>query len=85
VNVIREDPVNRNILYVGTDIGVYVTTDGGKTWNVLGGDLPSTFVCDLIIHPRDNIIVAATHGRGMWAMDVDPVNKKSTSMRRRFR
>ena len=85
VNVIREDPVNRNILYVGTDIGVYVTTDGGKTWNVLGGDLPSTFVCDLIVHPRDNIIVAAAHGRGMWAMDVDPVNKKSTSMRMRFR
>jgi photosystem II stability/assembly factor-like uncharacterized protein len=85
VNVIREDPVNRNILYVGTDIGVYVTTDGGKTWNVLGGDLPSTFVCDLIVHPRDNIIVAATHGRGMWAMDVEPINKRNTSMRRRFR
>jgi len=85
VNVIREDPVDRNILYVGTDIGVYVTTDGGKTWNILGGDLPSTFVCDLIIHPRDNIIVAATHGRGMWAMDADPVNKKSTLQPRRFR
>jgi photosystem II stability/assembly factor-like uncharacterized protein len=85
VNVIREDPVDRNILYVGTDIGVYVTIDGGKTWNTLGGDLPSTFVCDLIIHPRDNIIVAATHGRGMWAMDADPVNKKSTLQPRRFR
>ena len=38
VNVIREDPVNENILYVGTDMGVYVTTDGGKTWMVLGGE-----------------------------------------------
>jgi photosystem II stability/assembly factor-like uncharacterized protein len=76
VNVIKEDPVNKNILYVGTDIGVYVTTDGGKTWNVLGGNLPSTFVHDLIIHPRDNIIVIATHGRGMWAMDANPINKK---------
>ncbi len=76
VNVIKEDPVNKDILYVGTDIGVYVTTDGGKTWNILGGNLPSTFVHDLIIHPRDNIIVIATHGRGMWAMDANPVNKK---------
>jgi photosystem II stability/assembly factor-like uncharacterized protein len=76
VNVIREDPVNKDVLYVGTDIGVYVTTDGGETWNVLGGNLPSTFVHDLIIHPRDNIIVIATHGRGMWALDANPVNKK---------
>jgi len=76
VNVVREDPVNKDILYVGTDIGVYVTTDGGQTWNVLGGNLPSTFVHDLIIHPRDNIIVIATHGRGMWALDANPVNKK---------
>ncbi len=75
VNVIREDPINKNILYVGTDIGAYVTTDGGKTWNVLGSNLPSTYVHDLIIHPRDNIIVIATHGRGMWAMDATPINK----------
>ncbi len=84
VNVIREDPVNKNILYVGTDIGAYVTTDGGKTWNILGGNLPSTFVHDLIIHPRDNIIVIATHGRGMWAMDANPINKKDKLPRRRF-
>ncbi|MFQ5722612.1 MAG: hypothetical protein ACE5GI_08980, partial [Candidatus Aminicenantales bacterium] len=75
VNVIQEDPINKNILYVGTDIGVYVTTDGGQTWNVLGSNLPSAYVHDLIIHPRDNIIVIATHGRGMWAMDATPINK----------
>ncbi len=83
VNVIREDPVDQNILYVGTDIGVYVTKDGGKTWNVLGSGLPSCYVHDLIIHPRDNVIVIATHGRGMWAIDAEPVNQKSA--RRRFR
>jgi photosystem II stability/assembly factor-like uncharacterized protein len=77
VNVIREDPVDKNILYVGTDGGVYVTKDGGKTWNVVGGNLPMVYVHDLIIHPRDNIIVVATHGRGMWALDAEPVNEKS--------
>ncbi len=74
VNVIREDPVNKNILYVGTDVGVYITTDGGENWSVLGANLPSVYAHDLIIHPRDNIIVVATHGRGMWAMDADPIN-----------
>jgi len=76
VNVIREDPVDPKILYVGTDQAVYVTTDGGATWNVLGGNLPSSYVHNLIIHPRDNIIVIATHGRGMWALDANAVNEK---------
>lgn len=84
VNVIREDPVDRNILYVGTDTGVYVTTDGGKSWTVPGTGLPSAYVHDLIVHPRDNIIVVATHGRGMWALDAEPINKKSTRQRRFF-
>ena len=83
VNVIREDPVDRNILYLGTDTGVYVTTDGAKSWAVLGANLPATYVHDLIIHPRDNIIVIATHGRGMWALDANPVNKKAERPTRR--
>ena len=47
VNVIREDPRNPNILYVGTDFGVYVSTNGGDAWEVLGGNLPSVQVSDL--------------------------------------
>ena len=43
---------------------------------VLGGNLPSTFVADLIVHPRDSILVVATHGRGMWAIDVSSIQKK---------
>ncbi len=70
VNIIREDPRNPNILYVGTDVSVYVSLDGGESWETLAGGLPSTFVHDLVIHPRDDIAVAATHGRGMWALDV---------------
>jgi len=70
INVIREDPKNRNVLYVGTDLGVYVSIDGGKSWQVLANNFPTTFVHDLVIHPREDILLAATHGRGMWAMDV---------------
>jgi photosystem II stability/assembly factor-like uncharacterized protein len=75
VNVIREDPTNANILYVGTDAGVFVSKDGGAKWAVLGGNLPSCFVHDLVVHPRDKMIVIATHGRGMWVLDAVPVQK----------
>ena len=72
--MIREDLYDSDILYLGTDIGVYISKDRGASWEALG-DLPSTYVHDLIIHPRDNIMVIATHGRGMFALDLDPVSK----------
>lgn len=78
VNVIREDPVDGNILYAGTDAGVFVSKDRGGHWSVLG-DLPTVYVHDLVIHPRDNIIVIATHGRGLWVMDANLVNGGSRS------
>jgi photosystem II stability/assembly factor-like uncharacterized protein len=69
-NVIREDPKNRQVLYCGTDIGVYVSRDGGKQWHSLQANLPaSVSVQDLFVHPRDNTLVIATYGRGVWAMD----------------
>ena len=77
VNVIREDPKNKNILYVGTDLGVYVSLDGGKYWQILADKFPTTFVHDLAIHPRDSILLAATHGRGMFAMDVSRLQQLS--------
>ena len=73
VNVIREDINNPDILYVGTDIGVYISKDQGKSWEILG-DLPSCYVHDLVIQPRENIMIIATHGRGMFALDLDTVN-----------
>jgi photosystem II stability/assembly factor-like uncharacterized protein len=73
INVVREDPTCADILYVGTDLGVYVTTDGARSWDVLAAELPTTFVHDLVIHPRDDILVIATHGRGMYAIDVRPI------------
>ncbi|MDB4584708.1 hypothetical protein N9164_16275, partial [Draconibacterium sp.] len=69
-NVIREDPKDENILYVGTDYGVFVSMNRGESWETLVGNLPTTYVHDINIHPRDDIAVIATHGRGMWALDV---------------
>ena len=70
VNIIREDPKNDNILYAGNDVGVYVSLNKGEQWHALSHELPSTFVHDLVIHPREDIMVVATHGRGMFAFDV---------------
>ncbi|HUF24852.1 MAG TPA: hypothetical protein VMN81_12040 [Vicinamibacterales bacterium] len=73
INMIREDPVSPNVLYAANDFGVYVTTNGGARWDVLGGNLPSVAVMDFIVHPRDRMIVIGTHGRGVWAMDVSQI------------
>ena len=75
VNVVREDPKVKSILYAGTDLGAYVSKNGGKTWSVLGANLPSVEVSDMKIHPRDNVIVISTYGRGMWAMDAGRVRQ----------
>ena len=74
VNVIKEDPENPDVLYVGTDLGMYVSLDGGEEWHALpGGNLPTSFYHDLVVHPEKDIMVAVTHGRGAWALDVRPI------------
>ena len=73
INVIREDPGMPSLLYVGNDFGVYVSTTGGAKWNVLGTNLPTNEVADIQIQPRDNAIVVATYGRGMFVMDATKV------------
>ncbi len=69
VNVVKEDPNNKDIIYVGTDHGLYVSLDQGQHMMLLG-DLPYAPVHDLVVHPRDNEIVAATHGRSLYRADV---------------
>jgi photosystem II stability/assembly factor-like uncharacterized protein len=69
-HVVKEDLVNRDLLFVGTEFGLWVSLDGGKQWaQYKGGDLPSVAVRDLAIHPRDHDLVVATHGRGIWIID----------------
>ncbi len=70
VNVIREDPNKKNILYCGTDMGVYTSNNGGKSWIPLNNNLPlSISVQDLFIHPKTNQLVIATYGRGIFVLD----------------
>jgi photosystem II stability/assembly factor-like uncharacterized protein len=83
VNTIREDPVDKNILYAGTDGAVFVSKDSGKKWDLVG-NLPFSYIHDLIIHPRDNMIVIATHGRGIWVMDANQINEKDKKNSSRY-
>ncbi len=70
VNVIKEDPVNENVLYVGTDHGVYVSLDRGVSFMSMDGGLPAVPVHDLVIHPRDKDLVLGTHGRSIYIANV---------------
>jgi photosystem II stability/assembly factor-like uncharacterized protein len=72
-NVIVEDPVNARLLYLGTDHGTYVTLNGGASWQLLNSGIPNVANYDMIVHPRENELVIATHGRSMYVMDVKPL------------
>lgn len=76
INVVREDPQHKDILYVGTDLGVYCTLDRGQTWHSLSHHLPTTPVYDLVIHPRENEMVIGTHGRSCFILDIKPIQNK---------
>lgn len=67
VNVVREDPVRRGLLFAGTERAVYVSFDDGENWRSLRLNMPATSVRDLIL--KDDDIAIATHGRGFWILD----------------
>ncbi|MFT5144474.1 MAG: photosystem II stability/assembly factor-like uncharacterized protein, partial [Thalassolituus oleivorans] len=69
VHTIVEDPVNPNLLYVGTEFGVHLSMDGGISWHPFMNGLPPVAVHDLVLHPRDNDLIAGTHGRSIWIAD----------------
>ncbi len=73
INVVKEDPKNADIVYVGTDKGIYVSTDQGDRWHMLGDQLPTVPVHDLIVHPRENELILGTHGRSVFVADVKPL------------
>jgi photosystem II stability/assembly factor-like uncharacterized protein len=69
-HVIKEDRLNPNLLYLGTEFGLWISPDGGATWaQFKGGDLPDVAVRDIAIQPDRDDLVLATHGRGIWIID----------------
>lgn len=77
VHVITEDPHNENLLFVGTDLAAYVSTDRGKSWQRFMHGMPAVPVHDLQIHPRDHELIAATHGRALWIVNIAPLEQLS--------
>jgi photosystem II stability/assembly factor-like uncharacterized protein len=78
VNVVREDPVRRGMLYAGTERGIYVSFDDGDHWQPLQKNLPVTSVRDIDVHGDD--VVIATHGRAFWVVDnVTPLRQEMPS------
>jgi len=67
--VIREDHKNKNLLFLGTEFGLFISNDTGKTWDRFMNNLPTVAVHDLMIHPLHNDLIAGTHGRGIWICD----------------
>ena len=69
-HVIKQDPVNRDLLFLGTEFGLWITTDGGQRWaQYKGSGFPQVAVRDMVVHPRTHDLVIATHGRGIWIID----------------
>jgi S1-C subfamily serine protease/photosystem II stability/assembly factor-like uncharacterized protein len=67
---LREDMVNRDLLYCGTEFGAFVSANRGESWTKLGGNLPTVAVHEIAQTPSASEIVAATHGRSIWVLDV---------------
>lgn len=75
VNVVFEDRDNPDLLFVGTDLGVYVSIDGGGRWTRMRSNMPPAPVHDLLVHPRENDLVVGTYGRGVYVTDVTPLKE----------
>jgi hypothetical protein len=79
VYVVREDPVNRDLLYIGTELGVSASLDRGASWFRLDGNLPVVPVYDLQVHLRDRELIAGTHGRAIQILDVAPLQQLTSA------
>ena len=81
VNVIREHHRTPTLLFVGNEVGVFVSVDRGASWTQLKNNLPTVPVDDILIHPRENDLIVGTHGRSIWIMaDVSPLEALAEGM-----
>jgi len=75
-HVVREDLVKPDLLFAGTELGLFLSIDGGKQWAQFTGNLPNVAVRDLAIHPRESDLIIATHGRGVYIVDdITPIRQ----------
>lgn len=74
-NVIIEDLVYENILYAGCYRGVYISMNRGKSWYLLGDNMPTVSIADMAIQKRENELVAGTHGRGIYYLNLNPIHQ----------
>ena len=75
INVVVEDPKKENIIYVGTDNGLYASFNMGKTFMVLDNNLPRVPVHDMVIQQRENDLVIGTHGRSIYIAKLKELHK----------
>ena len=76
VRTVTEDTRNRDVLYLGTETGIFLSLDRGASWRRLKGNFPTVRVDELTIHPRDNALLVATHGRALWVLDhLEPIQE----------
>lgn len=81
VHVVRQDPRNPDLLYAGTEFGIYASWDAGARWHDLRKGLSAAPVRDLLVHPRDNDLIIATHGRGLYVLDdIAPLQQLGPAM-----
>ncbi len=81
VHVVREHPKNKNLLFLGTEAGIYASWDGGGRWVSIRNNLPPVAVRDLRVHPRDNDLIIGTHSRGAWILDdVTPLEQLAQAL-----
>ncbi len=82
VQVVREDPKNSNLLYAGTELGLFASYNGGREWIALNlKNLPNVSVHDILVHPRENDLILATHGRSVWIFDdASPIQQMTSAI-----
>jgi hypothetical protein len=82
VQVIREDLKNPDLLFAGTEFGLYASLDRGRNWQKFMNNYPTVRTDDILIHPRDNDLIVATHGRSVWiADDITPLQQLTPAVR----
>ncbi len=80
-HIVRQDLVKPELLFVGTEMGLFISVDGGQSWARFTGNLPKVAVHDLAIHPREHDLILATHGRGLYVLDdITPLRQLSAEV-----